>query len=161
MSKQRVSKTDKRIKLYGSTHEIDTAEELIERFYPNISRMNEGDARLELQSLLDTEHIKADILFDGNGIYSFDQIIKDIKRVNKNGMQSMINRLYEFLSLNCGSIAHYNKAGWIDCYPTINALRTFFVRNEFGQRVYDNVPNWKTDVKRIVKEIEKILRVPA
>jgi len=160
MSKQRVSKVDKRIKLYGSTYEIDIAEELIERFFPNISTLNEGKARLELQSLLDTEHVKASILFDGNGVYSFDQIIKDIKRVNKNGMQSMTNRLYEFLSLNCGSIAHYNKAGWIDCYPTINALRTFFVRNEFGQRVYDNVPNWKTDVKRIVKEIEKILRVP-
>ena len=150
-------KIDRRIALYGSKNAIDTAEELIERFFPKIAKLSEGEARIELQSLIDTEPVKADILFDGNGVYSKKKIIRDIKRVKKNGMQSMTNGLYQFLSLCCGSIAHYNKSGWIDVYPTIEHLRSFFRRNEFGQRVLDHVPHWKTDVKEIVKEIEDIL----
>ena len=33
----------------------------------------------------------------------------------------------------------------------------FFEKNEYGSRVYDHVPAWKTDVKRIVKEVEALL----
>jgi len=150
-------KIDRRIALYGSKKDTDTAEELIERFFPKIADLSEGAARIELQSLIDTEPVKADILFDGNGVYSKKKIIRDIKRVKKNGMQSMTNGLYEFLHLCCGSIAHYNKGGWIDTYPTIEHLRSFFKSNEFGQRVLNHVPHWKTDVKEIVKEIENIL----
>ncbi|KKN55671.1 hypothetical protein LCGC14_0579730 [marine sediment metagenome] len=160
MSKRKELKTDKRIMLYGSAHEIETAEELIERFYPNMLAIREPQARLNLQSLIDTEIIHAAILFDGNTVHSFDKIIKDIKRVQKNGMQSMTNRLYKFLINDCGSIAHYNKQGWIAKYSTIDALRTFFAYNEFGHRVLDYQPAWRTDVIRIVKEIEKILRIP-
>lgn len=150
-------KIDKRIALYGTANNIATSEELIERFFPTIVDMTESNARIGLQSLIDTEPIKVDILFDGNGVYSKNKIVRDIKRVKKNGMQSMTNGLYKFLSLCCGSIAHYNKQGWIDEYPTIEHLRDFFRRNEFGQRVLDGVPHWKTDVKEIVKEIEIIL----
>ena len=110
-----------------------------------------------VQSILDTEPIHAKLLFDGNGVYSKDKIIKDIKRVKKNGMPKMTNRLYEFLTLCCGSIAHYNKHGWIEEYPTIEHLRAFFKSNEFGERVLNHVPRWKTDVIEIVKEIESIL----
>jgi hypothetical protein len=148
---------DKRIALYGSKNDIETTEELIERFFPEIAGRSEATARISLQSLLDTEPIKANILFDGNGVYSKKKIIRDIKRVKKNGMQSMTDGLYKFLSLCCGSIAHYNKHGWIDTYPTIEHLRSFFRKNEFGQRVFSYVPQWKTDVKEIVKEIENIL----
>lgn len=153
-------KIDKRVRLYGGTQEIDTAEELIERFYPNLKDLDESKARIELQSLIDTERIKARILFDGNGVWSFDRITRDIRRVVKGGMSKMTDRLYQFLSLCCGSIAHYNKQGWIDTYPTVKDLRQFFIRNEFGERVLDYIPHWKTDVKRIVEEIEKILRIP-
>lgn len=160
MSKSRELKIDKRVRLYGSTHEIDTAEELIERFYPNLKDLDESKARIELQSLIDTEKLHARILINGNGVWSFDETIRDIRKVIKGGMEKMTNRLYEFLHLCCGSIAHYNKQGWIDTYPTVKDLRQFFTRNEFGERVLDHIPHWKTDVKRIVEEIEKILRIP-
>ena len=97
MSKSRELKIDKRVRLYGSTHEIDTAEELIERFYPNLKDLNESKARIELQSLIDTERIKTTILFDGNGVWSFDRITCDIRKVVKCGMEKMTDRLYKFL----------------------------------------------------------------
>lgn len=154
---RQTSNTDKRIALYGSKLQIDTAEELIERFFPNISDNTEGEARLLLQSLLDTEPIKVSILFDGNTVYSKKKIIRAIKIVKKNGMDKMTKGLYEFLHLTCGSIAHYNKFGWIETYPTIEHLRGFFKHNEFGERVLTHTPIWKTDVKAIVKKIEDIL----
>ena len=154
---RQVSNTDNRIALFGSKQQIETAEELIERFFPTISKETEGIARLHLQSLIDTEPIKVSILFDGNGVYSRTKIIRDIKKVKKNGMQSMTKALYQFLSLCCGSIAHYNKQGWIEEYPTIEDLRSFFKSNEFGQRVLNYVPNWRTDVRAIVLEIEGVL----
>lgn len=157
MSKSRTYEHDSRLKIWGSTYEIEVAAELIERFFPDLSGMTEPEARICLQSLLDTEPLHAEFTFDGNGVYSKNKIIKDINRVKKNGMDKMTNRLYEFLHLCCGSIAHYNKQGWIDEYPTIDRLREFFKSNEFGNRVLDDIPTWKTDVKEIVTEIENIL----
>jgi hypothetical protein len=154
---RQICKIDKNIALYGNQSQIDAADELIKRFFPDIASQSEGNARIMLQSLIDTEPIKVSILYDGNGVYSQKKIIRDIKRVKKNGMKSMTNGLYEFLHLCCGSIAHYNKLGWIDEYPTIEDLRSFFKRNEFGERVLNHLPLWKTDVRAIVKEIEDIL----
>lgn len=159
MSRNKQLGIDNRVRIYGASYDVELAEELIEKFYPKLEDMDEPQARIELQSLIDTENLKADILFRGNGVYSFDKIIKDVRRVKKNGMEAMTNRLYKFLHLCCGSIAHYNKQGWIETYPTIEDLRNFFRSNEFGQRVLDYIPSWKTDVKRIVKEIESILGI--
>lgn len=157
MSRNKVYPYDNRLKIYGSTHEIGKAEEIIERFYPDLKDQKEGDARINLQSILDTEPIHATLLFNGNHVYGMNKILKDIKSVKKNGMHKMTNRLYEFLNLCCGSIAHYNKQGWIAEYPTVKDLRAFFKCNEFGVRVIQHVSNWNTDVKAIVTEIENIL----
>ena len=137
--------------------QIEEAEKVLIGITPPLSTMSESHARIKIQQLIDSGRIKADILFDGNSVWSKKRIIKDIKRVKKGGMTKLTNHLYQFLHLCCGSIAHYNKYGWIDTYPTIEHLREFFRRNEFGQRVLDHVPHWKTDVKEIVKEIEDIL----
>lgn len=150
---------DNRITLYGTPANIAIAEEMIEANFLTVGGLSEGDARIGLQNLIDTTPIKVDMLFDGNSIYSKNKIVRDIKRVKKNGMKSMTNGLYKFLSLCCGSIAHYNKQGWVEEYPTIEDLKNFFLRNEFGQRVLDYIPHWKTDAKAIVKEIEIILSV--
>ncbi len=154
---RQVSEIDKRIVFHGTATQNDDAEKLIEHFMPDIASKSENEARLLLQGLLDTEPLNLDIVYDGNGVYSKKKIIRDIKKVKKHGMEKMTNALYQFLSLCCGSIAHYNKIGWIDEYPTVEDLRSFFKRNEFGQRVLDYVPAWKTDVFVIVKEIENIL----
>jgi hypothetical protein len=64
---------------------------------------------------------------------------------------------YEFLHLNCGSIAHYNIHGWIHKYPTVEHLKKFFKQNEFGKPVREWIPKWKTDAIEIVKAIEQQL----
>ena len=108
---------------------------------------------------MDSENIQADILFDGNSVWSKKKILRDIRKVKKQGMNKLSDYLYKFLSLSCGSIAHYNKYGWISTYPTISHLQQFFRRNEYGERVLYHLPGWKTDAQQIVKEIEQELGV--
>jgi hypothetical protein len=150
--------TDSRINLYGSNKGIETAEQLITAI-TELPTMDERQARLALQRLIDNKKIKASILINGNSVWSYDRIIKDIKSVKKNGMSRMSDYLYHFLSLSCGSIAHYNKQGWIDVYPTIEHLKQFFCYNEFGQKVSTYLPQWKTDAIRIVEEIERLFEI--
>ena len=126
---------------------------------PDLSTMDEPKARLSLQHIIDSRKIKASILFEGNSVWSFCRTIKDINRVKKNGMEAMSDYLYKWLSLQAGSIAHYNKAGWISVYPTIEHLRSFFRKNEFGQRVKEHIPQRFTDSYVIVTAIEDILKI--
>ena len=121
--------------------------------------MTEPKARLALQDLIDFKKLTTDILFDGNSVWSRDRIIRDVRKVVKNGMNSMTDYLYSFLHLKAGSIAHYNKLGWIDVYPTVNHLKEFFLRNEFGQRVKEHVNNRFTDSYQIVCQVEDILKI--
>ena len=174
---------NKRVAIYGSQQDIDRAKEILTSKIPSLQSMNEPDARIVIQNLIDTENIKASILFDGNTVWSFNRIIKNIKRIKKAGVLGyagyipigsilsipsyqgegakpiLSDYLYHFLSLSCGSIAHYNKAGWIAAYPTVDDLRRFFMKNEFGQRVKTHLPGWETDVIRIVEEIEHVLQI--
>lgn len=155
----RVYENDRRIKFFGSKNQIGAAEELIERFFPDIANSTEQDARIELQSLLDTEPLRLSILFDGNSVHGSIVITDAVKKVKKDGMQAMSRALYDFLRLVCGSIAHHDKQGWIVEYPTVEHLREFFKRNEFGQRVSDYIPMWREDAKEIVLQIEDLLAV--
>jgi hypothetical protein len=154
-----ILKTDKRVALYGSKKQIQETEIILIKNIPQLPTLSESLARLKIQDCLDNEKVKVDILFDGNSVWSKKRILRDIKRVKKYGMKSLTNYLYQFLSLSCGSIAHYNKYGWIACYPTLEDLRNFFRRNEFGERVLNYLPVWKTDAYRIVGEIEKVLGI--
>jgi len=148
---------------------------------PKLSNLTEPEARLMIQEMIDQENLKATIMFDGNIVWSFDRIIGNLKQIVKAGklysdgnpgearvgmmifpleVEPILSKyFYEFLHLECGSIAHYNMHGWIGHYPTVEALRQFFVKNEYGRRVLDDIPWRYTDVKRIVKEIEVILNV--
>ena len=150
---------DPRVAIYGNKKTIEQAQIILLKNIPDISTLSESKARLQLQEVIDFENIEADILFSGNSVWSKKKIIRDIKKVKKYGMKKLSNYLYKFLSLSCGSIAHYNKYGWISTYPTISDLRNFFRRNEFGQRVLHHLPVWKTDVYRIVKAVEQELGV--
>lgn len=150
---------DKRVAIYGSQKEISRTAEIITALLPELPNMAEPQARLALQDLIDFKKFKTDILFDGNSVWSKDRIIRDIRKVVKNGMTAMTDYLYRWLSLQAGSIAHYNKLGWIDVYPTVDHLRAFFCKNEFGQRVKEHVNNRFTDSYLIVCEIEQILKI--
>jgi hypothetical protein len=148
-----------KICLYGAAKKIDNTEAAIMQAIPDIASLSEGEARLKLQKLIDDGKVEADILYDGNGVYGKKAILRDMKKLLKDGMESMTDRLYEFFHLCCGSISHYNKWGWIETYPRIHDLRRFFLQNEYGQRVLRHIPRWKTDVIEIVQDIEKLLGI--
>jgi hypothetical protein len=150
---------DSRVGLYGSKKEIDQTEELITSHLPELPQLDEPKARLAIQQIIDNKKLKADILFSGNTVWSFDRIIRDVKKVQKNGMTAMSRYLYGFLHLSAGSIAHYSLSGWVETYPTVEHLRRFFINNEFGERVLHHLPRWKTDAIRIVESIEHILGI--
>lgn len=152
---------DKKLAMYGNQAEIDSCTKILnEKLLPQVTpNTKEGEIRPLISSLIDSENIKASILYDGNSVWSKKRILKDIRRVKKNGMGALTDYLYDFFNLCCGSIAHYNKFGWIDVYPTISALKAFFVRNEYGESVYNHVPAWKTDVKDIVLAIHSELGI--
>ena len=150
---------DPRVTIHGNKHSIEQAEIILLKNIPQLSTLRESQARLKIQECIDHENIKATILFDGNTIWSKTKILRDIKKVKKHGMQKLSDYLYKFLSLSCGSIAHYDRYGWTACYPTLDDLRQFFRRNEFGQRVLNYLPVWHSDAQVIVKSIEKELGV--
>jgi len=170
---------DPRITIYGSPKEIEEAEVALKTI-PDLTSLKESDARLKIQDLIDGKGLKADILFKGNGVWSMNRIIRNLRLIIKHGtlydgrkpafipIGSMLRMptigktilseyFYEFLHLNCGSIAHYSIRGWVATYPTVEDLRLFFKKNEYGKRVLDDIPGWKTDVKRIVERIEHLL----
>ena len=156
---RKVLPIDKRVAIYGSNKNIAEAEIILTKNIPDLLTLTEPQARIKIQEVIDSENLKVDILFDGNSVWSKKKILRDIKRIKKYGMQKLTDYLYKFLSLSCGSIAHYNKWGWIACYPTIQDLRQFFRRNEFGQRVLNHLPVWKTDAITIVREVEQELGI--
>jgi hypothetical protein len=123
----------------------------------------EAHIRTIIQGILDDPKNRLrqlTVLYDGNTVWSKDKILKDVRTIVKsNDMSKMTNHLYDFLNLCCGSIAHYNKQGWIEVYPTVSHLRQFFSCNEYGGKVINHIPHWKTDVIHIVTGINKLLRI--
>lgn len=168
-----------KIAIFGSRKHIEEAEKALEVIDKEVLK-SEPEARLEIQQLIDDNKLKADILYDGNIVWSYNKIIRNIKQIKKKGVLGyagyvqtgsmmrvpenntkpvLSDYLYEFLHLSCGSIAHYSKPGWIVEYPSAEDLKGFFQHNEFGQRVLEYLPDWKTDAKRIVYTIETILGI--
>ena len=144
---------DKRIILYGSKKDIDTAIRVLDDVLSSGGGstklvFTETEHRKTLSMLIIEYNLKASILYDGNTVWNTDKLCKDVKRVVKGGMTKMTDYLYKFLSLDCGSIAHFNKQGWIAEYSTVDDLREFFKCNEFGNRVLDHHPNWYYDAKK-------------
>ena len=127
---------------------------------------NESKDRLLIQDVIDKCSIDAIILYDGNIVWSYDKIISHFKKALKSGPSQMSecgsgdyclsDYLYDFLSGSCGSIAHYNKSGWIGTYPTKEDLKSFILRNEFGQNVLSHMPSWKTDCIKIADGLIKL-----
>ena len=157
---KQVLEINNKVVVYGSKKDVEEAISTLNIFCDFLkNNPEETRARKRIQSIIDDKNLKADILYDGNTVWSKKKVLKGLKRVKKNGMKSMTKYLYQFLTLFCGPIAHYNMFGWIEEYPTVEDLKIFFMRNEFGQRVLNHIPNWNTDVYNIVVEIEKELDI--
>ena len=167
------------IRIIGNKKDVEKAEVALKSI-PNLESLPEPKARLEIQKLIDEQKLRASILFDGNGVWSRIKIIRNLRRIINAGtlydgkrpafipIGSMLRMptigktilseyFYDFLHLCCGSIAHYNIQGWVATYPTVDDLKKFFKKNEFGKRVLDDIPGWKTDARAIVVEIEGLL----
>lgn len=180
--KQKIIESHK-IRVYGSKKDRDQAVKVLSTI-PDLLVLSESDARLGIQTLIDEHKLKADILYKGNSVWSKDRILRNLRRILKVGALAgkkvrttyplacglsiptiqdyeliLSKYFYSFLTLCCGSIAHYNIYGWVGHYSDVEALREFFRKNEYGQRVLDWIPGWKTDAKRIVEAIEVLLEV--
>jgi hypothetical protein len=96
-------------------------------------------------------------------VWSKDRILKNLEQIIKHGTlynedqnkpPVLSHYFYQFLSLDCGSIAHYDIHGWVHKYPTIEHLKQFFKHNEFGKRVLDWIPSERADARAIVQAVE-------
>lgn len=171
--------TKLKISFRGHKAQKERAKTLVSEL-PPIEQLKERVARLIIQDLIDHHDLKVNILVNGNTVWSKKRIIRNLKRILKhgtlydarrpmyapvgsmlrlpNGAAPVLSKyFYEFLTSCCGSIAHYNIHGWIHQYPTADNLKKFFKRNEFGKRVSDWIPEWYSDARRIVEEIEQML----
>ena len=170
-----------KIEVSGPKNAVRKSEEMLEGLqkieHVHLEEMEEPVARMVLQDLIDEKDIRATILVNGNFVWSKKRILMNLRRIvelkrlykDKTPHRELVagvlylpaetdpvlsKYFYEFIHLDCGSIAHYNIHGWIAEYPTLEHLKKFFKRNEFGRRVLDYIPYWHTDAKRIVEAIE-------
>lgn len=103
---------------------------------------------------------KGYVLVNGNTVWHVTKLLKQFKRLIKDyRVDNFPDYLYQFFSLSCGSIAHFNKLGWFETYPTLEALKQFFRNNEFGTPVKEHAPSWHYDAKIIQEEMSKLLGV--
>ncbi|MCF7795996.1 hypothetical protein K9M42_02785 [Patescibacteria group bacterium] len=156
------SKASNKIRLIGSDEYVNATDDVLLSMGDMFKNNSEGEIRDWIQKKV--IHVykfaqKIDILYDGNTVINDIKILKNLRKIKRQGMEAMNDDFYDFLHLSCGSIAHFSKMGWISCYPTINSLKKFFIKNEFGKRVLNDIPNWKTDTINTVKKIEKELNI--
>jgi hypothetical protein len=147
-----------KITLYGSKEEIKSAMNYFNK--ANIRQKLSGDEYSDRLVLMNefVPHIKCSISYDGNTVWNKAKLIRDFNKILKHGMESLSDYLYEFFHLCCGSIAHFDKRGWIATYPTLASLRNFFERNEYGQSVVAHMPSWKADAIEVAKEMDRLLK---
>jgi len=128
--------------------------------------MKNGSARLLIQQLVDEHMLKATIMLDGHAVWSKERIVRNARRIVKHKTLYNIEAedypilshyFYQFLTQECGSIAHMDIHGWIHKYPDVNHLRDFFKCNEFGKPVREYIPTWRTDARAIVEAVEQQL----
>lgn len=106
--------------------------------------------RLLLQEQLDKNKFNFEddfVLVDGNSVWSYKKIIKEIDAIKKaDSTAGITGYFYKFMHLNF-TIAQNNMKGWMVAYPSFNMVMELLSKQ--------TVPDWKTDVIRILKEITK------
>lgn len=136
----------KRICLYGTEKEVRDAEKVVLSLDLT---WKESEDRLILQDAIDTYNLKVDIYYEGNSIIPYKKTIREFEKYNKQkNLDDLSNYFYNFLHLNCGDIAHYNKLGYIEYYD--NSFSR--VKKEVIDRA--TAPGWKTDLIRVFEVIK-------
>ena len=132
-----------KIAIYGSKKDINIARSMLDKI-PLIG-LEKAD-RITIQYGIDLFNLKADILYDGNRVWSYKKVIRDFQKLLKSkpdrlkyhGEYCLTKYLYTFFNNCCGSIAHYNLAGWTYEYQTKQSVKDFLNRNEYGSTVISN-----------------------
>jgi len=155
---ERMEIPNTKITLYGSKQEIKHTMNYFNK--ANIRQKLSGDEHSDRLVLMNefVSQIKCSISYSGNTVWNKEKLIRDFKRILNNGVNSLSDYLYEFFHLSCGSIAHFDKNGWIATYPTLVSLRQFFHRNEYGLSVVAHMPSWKADAIEIAQEMDRLLK---
>lgn len=120
---------------------------------------NEYDVRMMLLPFVENI-LKSNeqILYDGNSIWDVKRLIRHFKIFVKfYDYNHFPEYLYKFFHLQCGSIAHYNKAGWLETYPDLSALKNFFKSNEYSRPIKSYPPSCHYDAWKAVKIMDVIL----
>ena len=138
----------KKIRIIGTKLENERTAKLLDNH--NIIG-NESSDRLIIQDIIDKENIKSTILYDGNSVISYEKPIRLFKKYNKKRIiDNLCDYIYEFLYIQCGDIAHYNKNGYIAYY-----------NGDFEQMkkhviFASNIPSWRTDLIKVINGMKQI-----
>lgn len=111
--------------------------------------VTEGGIRSLLQEKLDENKFNFEddfVLVEGNSVWSHTMIMKEIKKIKKADSTSGISGyFYRFMHLNF-TTAQGNMRGWMVEYPSFDKVSKLLSECK--------VPDWKTDVTRILNEIK-------
>jgi hypothetical protein len=111
--------------------------------------VTEGEIRSLLQEKLDENKFDFEddfVLVEGNSVWSYKMIMKEIKAIKKADSTSGITGyFYKFMNLNFTS-AEGNMRGWMVEYPSFDKVVKLLSNSD--------VPDWKTDVAKILTEIK-------
>ncbi len=143
------------IKVIGSTKIVEQSSNLIEDL---AITGKEKEDRLIIMNAITKLKIKAIILYEGNTVYNNGTILKNLRAIKRHGLYYMNDYTYKWLINATGSIAHYNKSGWINKYPTVKDLRDYFHCNEWSKSIYDYVPEYNSSNKFLALEVLKIFK---
>ncbi len=154
---ERLEVPNTKITLHGTRQEIKRAMNYFNQanIHSKLSSDESSDRLMLMNEFVPV--IKCTISYNGNTVWNKEKLICDFKRILNNGMHSLSDYLYEFFHLSCGSIAHFNKQGWIATYPTLASLRNFFIKNEYGEAVIAHIPSWQTDAVEITQAMDQLL----
>ena len=141
-----VLKNNKRINIYGNQATINRAVKLIENLDLN---GDETSDRLTIQKCIDDNKIGATILYEGNTIYSFNKILKEYRKLQKeDSLEFLTKDMYDFFMNACGDIAHYDISGYRYYYS--NSFRK--LESEFLSKSHINTRF--SDIDRIFKKLK-------
>ena len=103
----------------------------------------EPTTEYELQKALlpfaESLSINAWVLVDGNIVWNVSRLVKDMnKLLNNYKIENFTDYLYKFFSLQCGTIAHYNRHGWWEEYQPASKFLEFVA----GLQEKTSTPDW-------------------